>query len=867
MPESAISTGMVDFAVPAESMGQHLMAFARGLDLPSGAEDDVQAVAGENNWADARRAIYAILRNQVGHDFQGYKIHTFMRRVQRRMQVRQLESVDAYVEMLRQEPPEANALFRDLLITVTNFFRDADAFALLESRVIPKLFEGKGADDRLRIWVPGCATGEEVYSIGILLCEYMQTLTAAPRVQIFATDINEHALAVARTGRYPEALLDSVSPERRKRFFTLDGGSYHVAKAVRDLCVFSPHSVIRDPPFSRMDMVSCRNLLIYFGPDMQNQVIPTFHYALRPGGYLFLGTSENVSQFADLFTPLDKKHRMFRRRDNAGALARIPTFVPATGEARVRAGLQPPIGGAALRQIVDQQILDNFAPAYVVVNEAGDIVYYSRRTGKYLEAAQGVPTRHLLSIARKGLRLELRTAFKEAVETGRAVTRERVAVETEDTRIQLVRLTIEPVAERRDGESLFLILFADDGPLVTQQEADSRATIDDAAVHLERELRDTRERLQAMIEEYETSVEELKSANEELVSVNEEMQSSNEELEASKEEMQSLNEELHTVNGELHAKVEQLDLANSDLQNLFESTQVATVFLDRDMVIRSFTPAVSEIYNIRPSDRGRPITDLSTRISAPSFTDEVKEVLSSGQVIERKLDAAAGQTSFLARFIPYTSIDGGIEGVVLTFIDVSLLAHAAARQQVLISELNHRVKNILAVAVAIAERTSASAGSADDYKHRLVERLRAMGRSYAALSRDNWADVDLGALVAEELSGIADTRFVARGPALEVDPQTAVSLGMVMHELATNASKYGALADPKGRVVISWDKSDDELVLVWREHDGPPVTPPEHDGFGLELVKQEIGYNLGGRVELKFAPDGLVATLRCPLGG
>lgn len=310
MPDSAISTGFVDFAIPADEMGAKLVEFVRGLKLLDGMADDEKAADAEGLASALHRDIYSLLRNQVGHDFSGYKSKTFMRRVQRRMQVVQLSTVDAYVEHLRQDPREVNALFRDLPINVTNFFRDADAFEKLKELVIPKLFENRGADDTVRIWVPGCATGEEVFSIAMLVREHLDTLNGQPRVQIFATDIDERALNVARAARYPEALLDTVSPERLERFFIKDAGSYVLTKDVRDLCVFSPHSVIRDPPFSRIDLVSCRNLLIYFGPDVQSQVVPTFHYSLRAGGYLFLGTSENVSQFTDLFTALDKKHRI-----------------------------------------------------------------------------------------------------------------------------------------------------------------------------------------------------------------------------------------------------------------------------------------------------------------------------------------------------------------------------------------------------------------------------------------------------------------------------------------------------------------------------------------------------------------------------
>lgn len=360
MPQSAISTGMIDFAIPVEDMGEKLTAFARSFELVTDLTND-QGDHTEAETEQARHAICTILKSHTGHDFSGYKTKTFLRRVKRRMQVKQLNLLSAYIDYLRSEPEEVMDLFRDLLINVTNFFRDADAFKILEDSIVPKLFEGKNATDTVRVWIPGCATGEEVYSIAILLREHMDTLPVVPRVQIFATDIDEQALGVARAGRYPETLLDGVSLERRQKYFLSDGASFVIANAVRELCIFSPHSVIRDPPFSRMDLVSCRNLLIYLGADIQNKVIPTFHYALKPGGYLFLGTSEGLSQHTDLFTTVDKKNRIFQAREHTGPVHRLPML---NGEERYnvfpQAKLEARKNGFPLRQAVEGQVLERF---------------------------------------------------------------------------------------------------------------------------------------------------------------------------------------------------------------------------------------------------------------------------------------------------------------------------------------------------------------------------------------------------------------------------------------------------------------------------------------------------------------------------
>ena len=500
-----------------------------------------------------------------------------------------------------------------------------------------------------------------------------------------------------------------------------------MTKDVRELCIFSPHSVIRDPPFSRIDLISCRNLLIYLSIDVQNQVIPSFHYALRPDGYLFLGSSENVSQFSELFAPVDKRHRIFRRRSDIAPAVRLPMLLHLPGRHLAEAGTRRlPLSGTALRQAVDEQVLERFSPPHVVVNHDGDVVYYSTRTGKYLEAPAGAPTRQFLTMARKGLRLDLRTILREALETGQGATREGILVEGDDDRVQSVNLTIEPLGSRGGGDPLFLVLFSDQGPTLSRDEALSRGRVtdDSVAVQTEQELRETRDRLQSTIEEYETALEELKSSNEELVSVNEEMQSTNEELEASKEELQSVNEELHTVNAELIGKIEALDRANSDLENLFESTDVATIFLDRELRIRSFTPAVVKVFNILSADRGRPITDLSSKLDLSGFADDIQRVFATGDAIERQVEVDDRSAHYLVRLVAYR--DGGhrIEGVVVTFINVTTLTQSEARQRVLISELQHRTRNLLAVVQSLAQQTLGKIGSLDGF----LNRLSALGR-------------------------------------------------------------------------------------------------------------------------------------------
>lgn len=872
MPDSAIASGLVDLVVPVEEMPAKLIDYARslgGLDaLLSANDQEAERVAA------ARLAVCQILRNQIGYDFSGYKAATVLRRVHRRMQVLQLGTIEDYIERLRRDANEAVLLLRDFLIGVTSFFRDRDAFEALQ-QIVPRLFDGRGAADTVRVWIAGCSTGEEAYSIAILLREHMDTLPVTPTVQIFATDIDEPALTVARIGRYPAALLHDVSPERRARFFIKDGESYMPTKDVRSLCVFSAHSVIRDPPFSRIDLVSCRNLLIYFGPELQNSAIPLFHYALRPGRYLFLGMSENVGQHAELFAPVDKKHRLFQKREHSSAHVRVPLVMkgPRFASASGVAGARTRATGPPLRAAVEARVVERFAPPHVLVNREGDVVHYSTGTGKYLEAPVGAPSRQLLAIARKGLRLELRGALHEAMETRRQVVREKVAVEVDDS-LQFIQLVIEPFDYGENG-SLFLVLFADRGPPLSLEGAAAggqRSRDGDQTVErLERELRDMRERLQSTIEEYETALEELKSSHEEMVSMNEELQSTNEEMETSREELQSVNEELQTVNLELSRKVEALDHASGDLRNLFESTQIATVFLDRELTIRSFTPAITAIFNLIPSDKGRPLTDIVSQIDYPDLRNDIQAVFDGAELRERRIQRSDGTLHYLARVLPYRTAEGTLGGVIVTFVDVTNVVRGE-EFRTLADELNHRVRNMLTVVIGLARQTLADAPDLKTGMNTFTARLHAMARAYNLLSKKEWGEVPLHDIVTVELAPyvVAERKRVrVEGPAIQLTPKAALATGFAVHELATNAAKYGALSTAGGDVDFTWSVDGGagarRLMLDWRERGGPTVVEPTRKGFGTRLIEQQIGHGLGGEVDIRFVPDGLHARLAFPL--
>jgi two-component system CheB/CheR fusion protein len=673
MPDSAVATGLVDLVLPVEEMPAKLVEYATHLVEIR----DRQTI--ETLREDGRKhlvRIYALLRSKTGHDFSRYKDSTFIRRVRRRMQIVQVTTLPAYVEVLRKEVREVELLFRDLLIGVTHFFRDTGAFEAMGSEVIPKLVDGKGADDQIRVWVPGCATGEEAYSLAILLRERLSKGDRTPRVQIFATDIDDQALELARLGRYSDAIARDVSAERLDRFFVKDGSFYRVAKDIREMCVFSVHNLIKDAPFSKLDLISCRNLLIYLDASLQNRVIPLFHFALRHGGYLFLGPSENVTQGSKLFTKIDGRHRIFKARPVGVErpmvdfpLTTAPYRVHAQGE---RGGAVVPMEESVSRRAI--RLVESYAPAYVVVDEHYDVLHFSGRTGKYIQPAAGAASLNIFNLLETGLRPEVRSALHKAMTTGRKVNHENVLVPSNGG-AQALNLIVEPVPMAEGGGRFYVVLFQDVGPVKTREPTEPRSGTDEqkdeVIAHLESELLTARERLQTTVEELETSNEEMKASNEEFQSVNEELQSSNEELETSKEELQSVNEELETVNAELNSKLESLERANNDRKNLLESTQIATIFLDNALRVKSFTPAITDIFHLIETDYSRPITDIVTKLAYDSLERDVRKVLRTLARIEQEVTVPDGGASYMMRILPYRTFDNVIDGVVITFIDVS----------------------------------------------------------------------------------------------------------------------------------------------------------------------------------------------------
>ncbi len=984
MPQSATSGGFVDHVLPVEDMPQALVDYRKHRTTcdadkgPDGIRQDLPSRLGE---------ICAALHIKLGHDFSDYKTGTLMRRIQRRMHVLQTDQVADYVEQLRTLPHEAELLFRELLISVTRFFRDRDAFDALEAKVIPLLLADPAATDTVRVWVAGCATGEEAYSVAILLKECLARLGSRRQLQVFATDVDDRAIAVARSGLYPASIASDIIAERLDTYFVREDDSYRIAKDIREACLFSTHDLVRDPPFSRIHLVCCRNLLIYFEPQLQQRALATFHYALRRGGYLFLGLSESIASQTQLFTPLDKHHRLYVPCKAAPSLSSFPLS---------RAADVPP--RSAMRPVIDDidrqaaRAMAPYAPAFFVVSRQHDILRFSGQTAKFVQPASGVATLNLFSLIHTDLRTAVRSALKEARATGQRVLHEKLSFENGD-RCQYANLIVEPIAGAGD-EGLFVVAFQDAGSSgsVLEQAADGLHEGIEAFQALTRETISLRERLRDVTEKFEAASEELQSSNEEYLSASEELQSANEELETSKEELQSLNEELQTINAELNNRNDSLVRSNSDLANLFDSTSIATLFLDRELRIRRFTPRLLDIFSLRDGDEGRPISDIVSHLTRDGLGHDVRQVLRTLAVCEREVAMADGRASYLMQVRPYRDLNDVIDGVVITFVDlterkkheqaqsrlaaivdssqdaiighnldaivtswnegatrlfgtsaaeavshsmpdlvrrslpwdwshllaslqrgeqlprfectgtgghgqtielavtlspvremdgrvtgVSLVARdisarKAAEQKaaLLLGELDHRVKNILAIVTAVIAQTLKTTATPVAFAFEVNGRIEAIAKAHNLLTQSGQGEVSLRAILDTELApySTSDGHIVLEGVDIALTPRAGLALAMALHELVSNSVKYGALSASSGKLVIVWRISKTAeavmLILTWIEAGGPLVTVPTRRGFGTTLIERALAHELDAEVSREFAPSGLRCTIAIP---
>jgi two-component system CheB/CheR fusion protein len=871
MPHSAIATGVADFVMPVRDLAKQLFDLIHG-------KANISTAAIGNFDEDLLRNILSQLRVRTGHDFSKYKRSTVLRRIARRMQVTQSAGLKDYAQALRDNAEEAQALLGDLLISVTTFFRDGDAFEALAQHVLPELFKGRKPEDTIRVWVSGCATGEEAYAFAMLLSEEAARHPARPSVQVFGSDLDARALALGRDGRYPLAIEADVNEERLRRFFTREGDHYRVRQELRDMVLFAVHDLLKDPPFSHVDLISCRNLLIYLDRDLQEQVCSTFHYALNPDGYVFLGSSESLDIPPGLFRCIDRTARIYQSTAAAGDKPRLlPRLL---GPVRIREPVLPlartvsptvALGEAAMHRRAIEQI----APPSILVDETHRLIHLSEHAGRFLLPSGGPLSGDAVDLARPELRFELRSALNRVFEMHESTLSLPILVRFNGTPHR-VHLLVKPVQDDVGTQTRNAIVIFIEGEAVDESllEVDGQASVETVR-RLTQELELMQARLRTVREESDSANQELRAANEELQSINEEYRSTSEELETSKEELQSINEELQTVNAELKLKLDAISRAHSDLQNLIVATDIGTLFLDSALRIKRFTERVTDLFSLTQTDEGRPITDFAHRLEYDNMVKDARAVLADLTPLRREIRSRDGRW-YDVRLRPYRTADDKIDGVVITFVDISKrhVAEAAVlvgegRQRLLLSELTHRVRNSLAVIQAIARHTLRGAQPKEAELKQFEGRLGALAGVYTLLVESDWNGANLAELAHRQLDayrGKIPDRLRIAGEAVLLPADLATPFGLVLHELATNAAKHGALSNKTGRVAVTWAVSrgnKGRLIRVeWQETDGPPVQKPAGGGFGKTLIESAIP---DAKVKREFRAGGLACTIELEL--
>jgi two-component system CheB/CheR fusion protein len=985
MPRSAIGTGIVDLVLPPDKMPEALLSLARH----SYVREPAKAVE-ETAPEEQLRVLLALVRAQSKRDFNSYKKSTLLRRIHRRMGLHRIDSLGNYTERLRNDPEEIKALAADLTINVTGFFRDPEGWKALTEKVIAPLVAERRADSTIRVWVPGCSTGEEAYSIAILITEQAEAVGKSFDLKLFATDVTDAVLSSARAGQYPGSIALDVGEQRLERFFQMEDDTYCIRKSLREAITFAPQNLLQDPPFSRLDLISCRNLLIYLEPEAQKRVLGAFHFALREDGHLFLGPAETAAGDEDLFQPVSKKWRIYRRiGPTRHDLVDFPIAKPADLSPTGVGEPVAPEPRARARDMLDHALIERHAPASVLIDPHYRVYYFRGPTEDYLGPPSGEPTHNLIAIARPGLGTPLRTAIRRALEENREVTSD--ARVRRGGALHPVQLVVTPLKTGgEDPSRLMVSFFAREVP---PGAAASTELEEPSEGQLQAELDSAREDLRLTIEHMETSNEELKASNEEIRSINEELQASNEELETSKEELQSLNEELNTVNNQLQAKVGELENRTDDLNNLLNSTDIATLFLDCSLYIRWFTPSMKKLLSLLPSDIGRPISHFAPRFSDGDLVEDARTVLERLQPSDTEVVDELGRW-YIRHVAPYRTGTDRIDGVVVTFtdisgrkqaeealraneerlrkvvetdaigvlffdkegtvidanqaflhmtgysrrevqareltwrtmtppewtevseeqmkqleatgrtgpyekeyilkdgsrswmlfvgadlgdgtiveysIDISDRKRAEQERELLAAELSHRVKNTLAVVQALAMQTDGRIDSAEAYREAFVGRLQALARAHGLLLDANWRSADLKALVEQATTAYRvdhPQMIEVEGEPVTITPKQGLGLSLVLHELATNAVKYGALSRHDGRLRVSWQvehASDRRVRLRWQERNGSKVEPPREKGFGTQLIERACTFELEGEVELDYAPEGLTWEVVFPL--
>ncbi|MFH0958067.1 MAG: chemotaxis protein CheB [Pseudomonadota bacterium] len=738
MPSSAANSGLATYVLPVEKIPEQLTAyvetfFDRGI-KPQPTLPPVTS---------ALNKIMAVLRSRTGHDFSLYKQNTIRRRIERRMIAYGINDTATYARYLQEHAEEVSLLFKELLINVTSFFRDAGAFDTLKMDILPKLFEHKPENYVFRVWVAGCATGEEAYSIAMTFREYMDESKLEFKVQIYSTDIDDDAIAVALAGSYPPNISIDVSPERLRRFFLKEETGYRVKKEIREMIVFAVQNVIKDPPFTKLDLFSCRNLLIYLEPELQNRLIPTFHYALKPGGILILSPSESIGSQTDLFAPVSRKWKFYMAKQSMDSTRRVMAEgLSWTSDRTTIAVDEASKKGKDVNfaDIARRALLQYYAPPSVITDEKGNILFVNGETGKFLRPAPGQASLNVIEMAREELQLELRAAILTAATQKKQVVCAALPVSTNGG-VQGVNLTVRPLSEPGSPQEYLIVSFEEIDPKTrgtrTRRKSPTKSGESQRAEDLEQELLYTKENLQASIEELQASNEELKSTNEELQSTNEELQSTNEELETSKEELQSVNEELVTVNSELQAKIEQLAGMQNDMKNLLDNTNIATIFLDEKLAIKRFTSEAAALYRLVPTDVRRPLADVKSNIEGEDLVADAQIVLDS-LVSKEKEVQTTDHSWYLTRMLPYRTLDNVIEGVVLTFTDITGIKQAQGEVQSALDYSECIVDTITQPLIIMNDKLLIVSANRSFYSDFRVTQQETVGRYFYEIGERQW---------------------------------------------------------------------------------------------------------------------------------
>ncbi len=913
MPQSAIDRQIVDKVLPVKEMPKCLMDYKNNLSKVRISDDPDGLSDGEE---DTLSNIFEQIKTNMGHDFSHYKRKTMLRRIERRMHVHNAGSLEDYLSVLNDDQKEAGELFKDLLISVTNFFRDSEAFETLEKEGIPKLFEDKESGDELRVWVPGCATGEEAYSIAMLLREYAQNVDHPPQIQIFATDIDEQALEVARQGRYPESVSDDLTSFRLRQFLKKDGSEYVIKEPIREMILFSEHDLLRNPPFSKQDLISCRNVLIYLDKKLQKEVFNLFHYALNPGGLLFLGSSDSNLAATDQFEPISKQGRIFQAQRDVQSKGHLPDLPLQFNQNQLSVSHSWEMSSSTksgFEQTHQRIMARHYAPPSVIINDSDDVLHATGDVSRYLSYSSGEPSRNILEMVNSELRHPLRSIlYRVKKEDAELPVRTRVRINNENE-LQLVEINVERLTEKNLPDKLILVVFkkiknitSADGDGEIKKEHDSE---EDSKIieELESELRQTKEQLQITVEDYETANEELRSSNEELQSMNEELQSTAEELETSQEELRSLNEELKTVNQELESKIDELKQSNNDLKNLMEATEIGIIFVDRDLRLKRFTQKVTNLFNVTSSDIERPLAHFTHRLDYDSIIPDIEQTLDSLEKEQKEVSVGDGEDCYIMRLSPYQTTRNKIEGVVITFVEITELRAIQQELKEKIERIKELQREILKINVN--ERWRLGKKLHDEVAQLMVANQMTLKGLKSELEKsevelDFTEDIDqLLSIIEQNIDNVRDLSheilpvdMEAHGVSYAFDNlakriektydlsctfegmdvvgginalQTATNLYRIAQEAAKNAALHGHANHVK--IILMKDNNHLQLDI---EDDGQGLETAEdeekEDGMGINIMRHRMEL-MGGELEIgkpaRFKGGGVAVSCKLPLNG